>query len=228
MSQNIKRIYTKITANQCITTPYAMVDGQVSYQPLQPKGRFDIELTEDVRKNRGAILDDSYSLVSKEVAMGQLVENGQLEVTIKLPDVADNAAKTVAKLGLHAEALPHLLADGPQDTKLEIGGTFGDGSLEALGELTKLGVLEMTGIHFDASSDDHYAAKMSIVKFEHDGSFSKKALSYPQSMSNDEQTTIRQMTDFGVKLDGFTLVEMPIYKGVGVNLTIRTRYTRRA
>jgi hypothetical protein len=228
MSTKPMRIYTPVTANQCITTPYAMIDGEVSYQPLLPKGSFDIELTAEVKKNRGVIYDESYSLVSKEVTLGQLVESGQIEMSMEIPNEDGNPEKTVAKIGLHKNSLPHLLANGVQEPKLKIDGTFGVETLNVFGQLTALGTLELEAIHFDADDDKHYAARMTKVEFQHDGTSTNRSILYPRSMAGDEQTTIRQLTNFNEKLDGLSYLEMPMYKGVSVNLTISTKFTRRA
>jgi len=75
---------------------------------------------------------------------------------------------------------------------------------------------------------DDYAARMTKVEFQHDGTSTNRSILYPRSMAGDEQTTIRQLTHFNEKLDGLSYLEMPMYKGISVNLTISTKFTRRA
>lgn len=223
--QTVQRIYTPITQNQCIASPYVLVDGkEVSWQPL-PKGQIEIELIADVQRSRVGIFDDSYSLISKEMASG---EEGQIELTLVIPDITDNPDKSTAKIGLHAGSLPHLLANGEQEPSLEIGGTFGSKTLEVFGLLADVGnCLIIKGIHFDADDDIHYASRMTKRSFSHDGtSAGDKSLIYPRSMANDEQTTIRVMSNLDEKLDGFSYIEMPMYKGVQVNLTITTCFIK--
>lgn len=226
MSQKVQRIYTPFTQNQCIATPYVLIDGrETSFQPM-PKGKLEVELIDDVKRSRIGIYDESYSLVAKDMGTG---EEGQIEMTLLIPNVAENPAKSSAKIGLHANSLPHLLADGVQEKSLVVDGTFGSKTLEVFGQLADVGnCLTIKAIHFDADDDVHYASRMTKRTFSHDGTSVNKSILYPRSMANDEQTTIRSMTSLNEKLDGFGYIDMPMYKGVQVNLTITTEFLKKA
>lgn len=227
MNQKVQRIYTPFTQNQCVATPYVLIDGkETSFQPL-PEGSLEIELIDEVKRSRVGVYDESYSLTAKEMPGGQ---EGQIEMTVLIPDEATNPDKSTVKIGLLANSLPFMLDGGVQEAALKIGGTFDEKTLDYFGKLADIGnCLMITGIHFDADDDKHYASRMTLRSFEHDGTNAgDTSLLYPRSMSNDEQTTIRSMSGLNLKLDGFSYLEMPVYKGVQVNLTITTKFFKRS
>lgn len=226
MKPTVQRIYTPFTQNQCIATPYVYVDGkEISFQPLE-KGTVQIELIEDVKRSRIGIFDDSYSLTSKEMGLGEM---GQIEMTLVIPDEDANPASSSAKIGLYDGSLPHLLENGAQESTLKVEGTFGEDTLKVFGLLADVGnCLTIKAIHFDADDDRHFASRMTKSSFTHDGTSTNESILYPRSMANDEQTTIRSMTGLDIKLDGFSYLEMPMYKGIVVNLTITTEFTKKA
>ena len=78
---NVKRIYAPFTKDLCMATPWAYVDGELSYRPL-PAGTMEQELITDVKK-AGAIVDYNYSILVKNDGDQ---ETGQLELILKLSD----------------------------------------------------------------------------------------------------------------------------------------------
>ncbi|MBL4650552.1 MAG: hypothetical protein JKY03_12545, partial [Aureispira sp.] len=64
--------------------------------------------------------------------------------------------------------------------------------------------------------------------WQHDGTTgADRNIFYPKASSNDNQTNIRSITDLDAFLDGAGYLEMPVYRGVGVNVTISTEYARK-
>ncbi len=227
---NVKRIYAPFTKDLCMATPWAYVDGELSYRPL-PAGTVEQELITDVQK-AGGIVDHNYSILNQ--AQGS-DEKGQLELTLFLSEEKLEGgayrfpAKTMVKVGVDgdsAEIFPSDTTDFLQG--LTIGGTFGGGTLGIIAQLARQGkYLTINGMHIDADNDKHFTAKMVERKFKHDGSsMGDRNILYPKSLASDEQTTIRVLGDVNVKLDGFGYLEIPVYRGIGVNLTLDTIFTK--
>lgn len=218
-----KRIYTPISADSCITTPYAMVNGKKSYMPL-PEGTFDVELISTVL-DAGGLVDPNYSLVSSQKGHS---EEGQIELTLKLPDTAENPAKSVVRIGLYGNSLPIFGVSVEHDDVIEVSGTFGELTLAIIAGLANRGTaLKINGAHFDADDDKHFTGRMTERQFSHDGtSAGDKNILYPKSMADDQQTTIRVISNLDVYLDGFGFLEIPLYKGVEVRIILDTTYIK--
>ena len=93
--------------------------------------------------------------------------------------------------------------------------------------LAKEGHLVISGMHIDADNDKHFTAKMVERQFKHDGSsLGDRNILYPKSLASDEQTTIRVLSDVNIKLDGFGYLEVPVYRGIGANLTLDTVFDK--
>jgi hypothetical protein len=223
MNKTVKRIYTPISADSCMTTPYAMVNGKKSYMPL-PEGAFEVELTSTVL-DAGGLVDPNYSLVSSQKGHS---EEGQIELTLKLPDTAENPAKSVVRIGLYGNSLPIFGVSVEQDDAIEVSGTFGELTLAIIAGLANRGTaLKINGAHFDADDDKHFTGRMTERQFSHDGtSAGDKNILYPKSMADDQQTTIRVISNLDVYLDGFGFLEIPLYKGVEVRIILDTTYVK--
>lgn len=220
---NVKRIYTPVTQDLCITTPYAVIDGKVSYSPM-PRGKHETELIEDVKKV-GGIVDTNYSLLSKQKGH---TEEGQIELTVMLPDSPELPNRGVVKLGVYKNSLK-LFPTSPTSTdNLTISGTFGAATLDIIAQLAERGsALIIKGMHIDCDDQKHFTGKMVERQFSHDGSSAgDKNHLYPKPSARDEQTTIRSMENMDVYLDGFGYLEIPVHKGVEVNMTIATTYVK--
>lgn len=216
-----KRIYTPISADSCITTPYVMIQGKKSYMPL---GGFEVELISEVLE-MGGLVDPNYSLVSSQKGHS---EAGQIELTLKLPDVAENPAKTVMRIGVYEKSLPIFGVPTEQDDAVEVSGTFGENTLAIIAGLANRGTaLKINGAHFDADDDKHFTGRMTERQFSHDGtSAGDNNILYPKSMADDQQTTIRIISDLDIYLDGFGYLEIPLYKGVEVRIILDTTYIK--
>jgi hypothetical protein len=223
IKNSVVRIYTPITADLCIATPHAKVNGKLSYLPLA-EGTAEIELITDVEA-MGGIVDANYSLISSQKGHS---EEGQIELTLKLPDTAENPAKTVVRLGLYDASLPIFGVTTGQDDALEVSGTFDEKTLLILAGLANRGsALRINAIHFDADDDKHFTGRMTERQFSHDGtSAGDRNILYPTSDAKDEQTTIRKVQNLETYLDGFGYLEIPLYKGVGVRMIINTTYIK--
>lgn len=223
MNPEVIRIYTPITADLCIATPHAKVKGKNSYAPL-PEGSAEIELITDVEE-MGGIVDPNYSIVANRKGHS---EEGEISLTILLPDVGENAAKSTVLIGVDANSLPIFGLSTVVDSKLEIGGTFGAETLAVLAGLARRGTgLRIDGIHVDADDDKHFASRIIERQFSHDGtSAGDKPHIYPKSDSKDQQTTIRTLIGMNTYLDGFAFLQMPVHKGIAVNMTIQTTYLK--
>lgn len=227
---NVKRIYAPFTKDLCMATPWAYVDGELSYRPL-PAGTMEQELITDVKK-AGAIVDYNYSILVKNDGDQ---ETGQLELILKLSDekkedgTYEYPEKSMIKIGIDgdsAEIFPGENADFLQG--LSIGGTFGSNTLGIIAQLARQGRhLVISGMHIDADNDKHFTAKMVERQFKHDGSsLGDRNILYPKSLASDEQTTIRVLSDVNIKLDGFGYLEVPVYRGIGANLTLDTIFDK--
>lgn len=227
---NVKRIYAPFTKDLCMASPWAYVDGELSYRPL-PAGTVEQELITDVQK-AGGIVDPNYSILVQNEANN---EQGQLELTLLLSDEKKEDGtykypeKAMVKIGIDgdsAEIFPGENADFL--VGLVIGGTFGPNSLGIIAQLARQGKhLTINGMHIDADNDKHFTAKMVDRQFKHDGSsMGDRNILYPKSLASDEQTTIRVLGDINVKLDGFGYLEVPIYRGIGANLTLDTTFNK--
>lgn len=227
---NVKRIYAPFTKDLCMATPWAYVDGELSYRPLAP-GTVEQELITDVQK-AGGIVDPNYSILVQTQGVD---EQGQLELTLKLSDDKKEDGsfvypeKAMVKIGADADS-PEIF---PSDAVgvfpgLQVGGTFGENTLTIIAQLARQGKhLIINGMHIDADNDKHFTAKMVERKFKHDGSsLGDRNILYPKSLASDEQTTIRVLGDINVQLDGFGYLEIPIYRGIGANLTLDTTFTK--
>ncbi|BDS12782.1 hypothetical protein [Aureispira anguillae] len=53
MNKEVTRIYTPISADNCIATPHVMIKGKPSYLPLPADGNAEIELIADVEEAEG-------------------------------------------------------------------------------------------------------------------------------------------------------------------------------
>lgn len=228
-SNEVKRVYTPISKDLAVATDMALVNGKASNLPLGP-GEYQIESIEDLNA-AGYPIDESMSLMSGK--KGQ-VEKGQIEFRVLLPDTKtaddfDYPAKGVVKIGV---ADGSLVLDGSGSASVEglvvSGGEFGVDTLGIIAELAKTGsYLKITGMHIDADDDQHFTSKMVERHYKHDGTTgADRNIFYPKASSNDNQTNIRSMVDLGTYLDGFGYLEMPIYRGVGVNITITTEYCK--
>ncbi|WMX12404.1 hypothetical protein [Aureispira sp. CCB-E] len=218
------RIYTPITAELCVATPNAMINGKKSYMPMPADAPLEWELISEVEAE-GGIVDANYSLISSQKGHS---EEGQIELTVLMPNVAENPAKTDLLLGVNADSLPIFGVDTTPHNKLEVSGTFGADTLNIIADLAKRGTaLRINGIHVDADDDKHFTGRVVERQFAHDGtSTGDNNHVYPKSDSKDQQTTIRTLTGINAYLDGFSFLKMPIYKGVAVNMTIETTYIK--
>ena len=216
----VKRVYCPITKDLAVATDQALVNGKPSNLPLGP-GEYDVESIEDLKK-AGYPIDDSRSLVSGR--KGQ-VEEGHFEFRVLLPDTKKDDGtyeypeKALVKIG-----------DMGSITGLEVsGGVYGKDTLTTLAQLARDGAyLKITAMHLDADDDKHYTSKMVERHWQHDGTTgADRNIFYPKASSNDNQTNIRSITDLDAYLDGAGYLEMPIYRGVGVNVTISTEYGRK-
>jgi len=220
----VQRIYSPITKDICVSTPWAKVNGKVSYLPME-KGQVDVELIEDVEKSSVGIVDSNYSLIAGQKGHA---ENGQLELTLLLEDVAENAAKGVVKVGVDSSSL-QIFPNGTESvTGLTVGGTFGTETLKVIARLADGGsFLKINGMHIDADDNKHFTSKMIERQYNHDGSSSGDVNHlYPKAQASDEQTTIRSIESMNVFLDGCGYLEIPVHKGVEVNLTLDTTYVK--
>ncbi|WMX15286.1 hypothetical protein [Aureispira sp. CCB-E] len=222
-TNKVIRIYTPFTADLCIATPHAKVNGKLSYLPLA-EGSSEIELITDVEA-AGGIVDPNYSLISSQKGHS---EEGQIELTLLIPDVAENPNKALVRLGVDSESLPIFKVDTAQHDKLVVSGTFDEDTLRVFAKLARSGSsLRINGIHFDADDDKHFTGRMTERQFSHDGtSAGDHNIWYPTSDSKDEQTTIRKVQDLDIYLDGFGFLEIPLYKGVEVRMLIKTTYIK--
>ncbi|BDS12384.1 hypothetical protein [Aureispira anguillae] len=226
---NVKRIYAPFTTDLCMATPWAYVDSKLSYRPLTP-GTVEQELITDVQK-AGGIVDHNYSILAQSKEMA---EQGQLELTLMLSDEKDAEgnfryqAKEMVRVGINRQSMDIFPSDPSFPTGLVVGGTFGEETLDIIARLAREGKsLTINGMHIDADDDKHFTAKMIERQFKHDGSsLGDKNILYPKSLASDEQTTIRVIADINVKLDGFGYLEIPIYRGIGANLTLDTTFAR--
>jgi hypothetical protein len=227
---NVKRIYAPFTKDLCMASPWAYVDGELSYRPL-PAGTVEQELITDVQK-AGGIVDHNYSILVQNEGNN---EQGQLELTLLLSDDKKEDGtylypeKAMVKIGIDgdsAEIFPGENADFL--VGLVIGGTFGQGTLSNIAQLARQGKhLTINGMHIDADNDKHFTAKMVDRQFKHDGSsMGDRNILYPKSLASDEQTTIRVLGDINVRLDGFGYLEVPIYRGIGANFTLDTTFSK--
>lgn len=223
MKPVVKRIYTPISADRCITTNDVMINGKKSHQPL-PAGAFEIESISDVVAV-GGIVDNDYSLMSSQKGHS---EQGQIELTLLIPDVAENPTKTVVRIGVDDNSIPIFGVPTAQDEKLVVSGTFDENTLAILAMLARSGTaLVINGIHFDADDDKHFTGRMQNRQFSHDGtSAGDKNILYPKSMADDQQTTIRVLSDLNLYYDGFGFLEIPLYKGVEVRMILDTTYVK--
>lgn len=214
---DVKRVYCPISKDLAVATDEALVNGKSSNLPLGP-GEYEIESIEDLKK-AGYPIDDSRSLVSGR--KGQM-EEGHFEFRLFLSDEKSddgaykNEEKALVKIG------------GVDNVEgLEVsGGVFGEDTLTTLAQLARNGAyLKITGMYLDADDDKHYTSKMTERHWQHDGTTgADRNIFYPKASSNDNQTNIRSIVDLDAFLDGAGYLEMPIYRGVGVNVTISTEY----
>jgi len=223
MNQEVIRIYTPISADLCIATPHAKVKGKISYTPL-PEGTAEIELIEDVEAV-GGIVDANYSIIANRKGHS---EEGEISLTIELPDTDESPTKLMVLLGVDEKSLPIFGLPTAVDKRLVIGGTFGTETLTVLAGLARRGTgLRIDGVHVDADDDKHFSSRMIERQFSHDGnSAGDKPHIYPKSDSKDQQTTIRTIEGMNTYLDGFSFLQMPVHKGIAVNMTIQTTYLK--
>ena len=220
----VQRIYTPITKDQCITTPWAYINGKVSFKPLEKEDE-SVELIEDVQKSKLGVVDNDYSLFAGQKGHA---ENGQLELTLMLSNETGSPAKGIVKLGVDGASMP-IFPSGTESTEqVIVGGTFGDKTMEVIARLAERGsYLKINGMHIDADDNKHFTSKMIERQFNHDGSSAGDTnILYPRSQANHEQTTIRAINSLDVYLDGFGYVEIPVYKGIEVNITLDTTYVK--
>ena len=224
LDARVQRIYTPITKDLVITTPWAYVNGKVSYKPLEAE-EFSVETMEDVKKSKMGVVDSDYSLIAGQKGHS---ENGQLELTLIIPDEAANPNKGHVKLGVDANSLPIFPSGSVSTEQLVVGGSFGEKTLEVIARLADKGsYLRINGMHIDADDNKHFTSKMIERQYNHDGSSAGDTnILYPRAQANHEQTTIRQIPNMDVYLDGFGYIEIPVYKGIEVNLTLDTTYVK--
>jgi hypothetical protein len=223
MNKPVKRIYAPISADSCITTSDVMLNGKKSHQPL-PNGAFEIEQIQDVL-DAGGIVDPNYSLLSSQKGHS---EEGQIELTLSIPNVPENDLKTVVRIGVDDNSLPIFGVPTGQNEKLVVSGTFAENTLAVLAMLARSGTaLKINGVHFDADDDKHFTGRMTNRQFSHDGtSAGDQNILYPKSMADDQQTTIRVLSDLNLYYDGFGFLEIPLYKGVEVRMILDTTYIK--
>jgi|VirMetMinimDraft_7_1064189.scaffolds.fasta_scaffold69214_1 hypothetical protein len=229
MTNNVKRVYTRISKDLAVSTDEALVNGKPSNLPLGI-GEYTIESVEDLEKN-GYPIDDSKSLLGWG-GEGQN-ELGHFEFRLLLPDTKkedgsyDYPATGVVKIGVVADSI---VLDGSGSESVEglvvSGGIHGANTLKNLAQLAKDGTyLKITAMHLDADDDKHYTSRMVLRSWAHDGTSNKdRNIFYPKSSSGDNQTNIRSIISLDAFLNGFGYLEMPVYRGVGVNVTITTEY----
>jgi hypothetical protein len=220
--KTVKRIYTPFTADLCVATPYAMINGKKSYSPMPSDTRLEWELISEVEE-AGGIVDANYSLISSQKGLS---EDGHIEMTFLLPDEDENPSKIDVLIGVNGNSLKVFGVDTAPHANLQIDGTFGAETLNNIAELAQRGTaLRINGIHVDADDDKHFTGRVTERQFAHDGnSKGDTPHVYPKSDSKDQQTTIRALTGIDAYLDGFAYLKMPIYKGIAVNMTIETTY----
>jgi len=227
---NVKRIYAPFTKDLCMASPWAYVDGELSYRPL-PAGTVEQELITDVKK-AGAIIDYNYSILVQNEGNQ---ETGQLELTLELSaekkddDTFLYPEKSMIKIGIDGDSAEIFPGENTDFlVGLSIGGTFGANTLNIIAQLARQGNhLIINGLHIDADNDKHFTAKMVDRQFKHDGSsLGDRNILYPKSLASDEQTTIRVLNEVNIRLDGFGYLEVPIYRGIGANLTLDTTFVK--
>ncbi|BDS12994.1 hypothetical protein [Aureispira anguillae] len=235
------RIYTPISADLCVPTPHVMIRGKLSYMPLPDDVPAEYELITDVEE-LGGIVDKKYSLISNSSEKGH-EEEGRLELILGVkPNIAQvgkvgedgyteaetHPAKIMVKVGLDGDSLQIFPSSTAISNSLVIDGTYGKDTLEVIAKLARNGsYLKIDGMHIDADDDKHFTAKMVERRFSHDGtSAGDKNHLYPKALASDEQTTIRTIEKMNTFLDGFVYLEIPVYQGVGVNMTLETVYVK--
>lgn len=224
MRNEVIRIYTPITANQCIATPYALIKGKTSYMPLPEDAPAEVELISSVEES-GGVVDYKYSLISSQKGHA---EEGRIELIVELPEGDGNPTKTNLLLGVDKDSLPIFGVNTTPLAALKIDGTFGANTLNIIAGLARSGTaLRIDGMHFDADDDKHFTGRVKERQFSHDGtSQGDTPHNYPKSDSKDQQTTIRTISGLNAYLDGFAFLDIPLYRGVAVNMTLETTYIK--
>ena len=219
-----QRIYTPVSKDLCIATPWAYINGKKSYAPMQ-EGTVEVELIEDVQKSNIAVVDHNYSLIAGQKGH---VEHGQIELTLLLPNEAANPNRGIVKLGVNGNSLPIFPTGSTSTSGIIVSGSFEGKTLDVIAALASNGsFLRINGMHIDADDNKHFTGKMIERQFKHDGSSAgDNNILYPKSQANHEQTTIRSIETMNVNLDGFGYLEIPIHKGVEVNLTLDTTFIK--
>jgi hypothetical protein len=227
----VKRVYRAITQDLAVASDEALVNGKTSNLPLGP-GEYQIESIEDL-KNHGYPIDYTKSLVGGGAKKGQ-VEKGHFEFRFLLPDTKKDdgsylyAEKGLVKIGVSGAGFVFSNSESVEGLVVS-GGNFGENTLEHLATLADNGAyLKIEAMHLDADDDRHYTSKMIERSWSHDGTGNAdRNIFYPKALSNDTQTNIRSITELNTYLTGAGYLEMPIYRGVGVNVTITTEYQRK-
>ncbi len=215
-----KRIYVPITADMAKESDYVLINGVASYDPRPTDHKYDEYAIEYLQKN-GYTVDYSKSLVGGDA----MIENGRIDLVLTLNDVAEAPATQEINIGVSEG---HLFLGETDLPNVTVGGTFGDATLGYIGNLAALGkYLELVNIHTDATDAKHFNQSAKVVGFRHDNdTLGDKKVSYPKALPTQDNENIRIMDGVNIRLDGHNALNMKLYKGVTVEMSIDTRYCR--
>lgn len=222
-----QRIYAPLTKYLAIETDYVLVGGEKGPQ----------KLTADPKLWRIAELDKVNGVLDMDMAHNSSAEIGDIELTLKIKqiegDVAGEftpaASEVLVYLGLNELSIPVAPLHKTIDYKdLVVGGTYGAETLDVIADLAKNGSsLTLTYIHASSDETKAFTHKPTHKQFNHDGtSAGDKRYPFPRAGRMDENTSIREIDNVAIVLDGFSGLELSVLDGAPLELQIDTIFKK--
>lgn len=219
-----KRVFAPLTKHFALETDYVEINGERGVQ----------ELVSSPDLVRVADLDEYNGVLDMDAAHNSSAEVGEIELTLKIKEDAEgnpNADEVLVYLGLSEWSIkfaPQFQNSIIDYTDLIIGGTYGSETLDVIADLAKNGTsLTLTYIHATAEDSKAFTHKPTHKKFRHDGaSDGDKRYPFPRAGSRDENTSIREIDNVAIVLDGFSGLELSVLAGTPVSFQIDTVYLK--
>lgn len=213
----------------CIPVPYACIKGYISTYPLRTDENLEKRLIKEVEQEGHLVLQKTDILQHNS---NTVRESGDIVLELEVPKtetveylyayigISANQAESISSYPMFEEMIE-------ANSKLGIGGDFGQNTLDQLADLAKTAPLEITKLGLDGEDDNFIKEKLVYSGKQSDGdrigdtTFRFRQNDIYTENTNDRQMTLGVNTDAGVVIiDGLRYLKVKVAKDSPVSLTI--------
>ncbi|MGH1338729.1 MAG: hypothetical protein ACRBFS_21625 [Aureispira sp.] len=213
----------------CIVVPFACIKGYIASYPIRPTESLEKRLIKEVEKEGHLVLEKTDILQHNRHSVR---DSGDIVLELSVP-AAETAEYLHAYIGISANytesiaSYPMFEKEIEENSKLTIGGDFGQRTMDQLADLAKNAPLELTKIGLDGEDDNFIKEKLVYSGKQSDGDrIGDTTFRFRQNDIYTENTEDRQMklganTEAGVVIiDGLRYLKVKVVKGSPVSLTL--------